>query len=723
MWYNVNNASPPKAVGQPVRRNDMDKTKDNGTITLPGGIKTTLEEGLDDLRYTRDFDRYLDVLCALKDRYLIILCIRNTTGQEIPEATLKKICSLGFSKYAAEPDMKYAGISYNGRIVYDEASKADSLPAVVDVNAAERNFCVSFEGKEAGIKIDGVDQSLNDKGINILVYDCKKSAITDVSGYDASEPEPGFYRRRKNPEFYHRNMSYDKEYIDSHIFVPEKYKSATALPMRRSYFSNRRLNVSEVERGIFLPSKHIYGDVYGGVCDENFNFVSGHRLLNARVSHNGNDGRHIVSSYEVPREDITCIDETVLYGGTLLEHPGHLIVECFADRLWWLAQNAGSDIKIAVELSWEATSLALKYGSFVDEFLYAFGISRDRVIFIEKPTQFKKIIVPDQASVPTYYCYPYEFTSEYITPFRYIRDQLTPGKYKKIYLTKSNNHQKNTVGEEYFINFFEKKGFEIVSPEDHNIKEKAELMYGAEEIVTLDGTNSLFSVFCKPSVKLTVLTRRQEFWDTPQQMITEALGIKDFYLVNTSGSFLNNSSSDDPLANYANGMTFMYVTEDFKRYVKHVYNEELDVDPIESFKNGLFEYLSSFAAYSADSVKFLAVKNIKMSDILQSLGEIIMGENFAPDKEYSPTGDEMRIRKLKRLRQEENEINASKIRLLTDKAKEYIEENTALKQSLTQLEAENAQLREKNSELSSYMAEITRLLDTLESQGDPPSEQ
>ena len=243
-------------------------------------------------------------------------------------------------------------------------------------------------------------------------------------------------------------------------------------------------------------------------------------------------------------------------------------------------------------------------------------------------------------------------------------------------------------------------------------------MYGADEVVTLDGTNSLFSVFCKPSVKLTVLTRRQEFWDTPQQMITEALGIKDFFLVNVSGSFLNNSSSDDPLANYAAGMTYMYVTEDFKNYVKQAFNEELDIIPIESFKDGLFEYLSSFADYCRGSVQFLSVKNIKMSDILQSLGEIIMGETYAPDKEYTPTDDERRLQKLKRLRREENEINASKIRALTDKAKEYIEENSLLKQSLALLEEENRQLREKNSEMSEYMAEVSRLLDALEAKDE-----
>ena len=442
----------------------MDKTNDNGTITLPGGIKMSLEECLDNLKFTRDFDLYLDTLCALKDRYLIILCIRDTVGQDIPEATLERIHGLGFSGYAVQPGMKYAGILHNGRIIRDEASGSDAPPLRADADIMGTNFCISFEGKEAEIKIDGLDQSLNDKGINILVYDCEKSEIADVSSYDISEPEPDFYISKKKPEFYHRNMRYDKEYIDSHIFVPEKYKAAVTLPMRRSYFSNRRLNVTEVKMGIFLPSKYIGVKPYGGVCDKNFNFISAHQLLNARTNCNRNDDRHIDSCYEVSRNDIIYIDETVLYGGTLIEHPGHLIVECFADRLWWAVQNADSNIKIAVDVIWNKKKLAETYGSFVRDYLDALGVSKDRLIIVDKPTQFKKIIVPDQSAIPVYYCYPYDFTDEYIKPFQHIAKQLGPGKYKKIYLTKRNNHLKNIVGEDYFIDFFAKMGFEIISP-------------------------------------------------------------------------------------------------------------------------------------------------------------------------------------------------------------------------------------------------------------------
>lgn len=670
-----------------------------------------------EMRFVRDFDLYLDILGALKKEYLIIFCIKNTTGQRIPDTAAEKIHKLGFLNYTAEPDMKYAGFSYNGRIVYDSASPLDKPPLSVDVNIKKTNFCVSFEGKEAEIKIDGENRSLKDKGLNILVYDCEKSEIKDVSCFCAEEDDPDYHR--KLPEFYHCNPFYDRQYIDSHIYVPERYKEMMSLPLRRSYFSNRELKVREVENGIFLPRKFSDG-AYGGICDEGFNFIAGHQVLNARRN-NRDDDRHIMGSYEVPSEEIEYIDETVLYGGTLIEHPGHLIVECFADRLWWLVQNPDSDIKIAVQIIWGKSVWSMKYNSFVAEFLDAFGIPRDRLIVIEKPTRFKSVIVPDQSSIPLNYCFPYEFTKEYILPFQHITKRLTPGKYKKIYFTKSKTYKKTVIGEEFFIDFFEKKGFKIIDPEEYTIKEKAELMYGADEVVTIDGTSSLFTVFCKPTARLTILTRRLDFWDTPQQLVTEALGIKDFYLVNTAGSILDNFS-DNTFSIYSSGLNTVYATEEFRKYVKYVYNEELEITPEESLKSILYEYISFFPVYYSDPTAERCLREMKVSHILQSICEVVLGKEMNEIFHDFSTQDENRLKNLKERLEKDNKLHEEKIKQLTEKAKEYIEENASLKNTLAQLEAENQQLREKNSELSAYMAEISTLFDALEAGGDPVSE-
>lgn len=247
------------------------------------------------------------------------------------------------------------------------------------------------------------------------------------------------------------------------------------------------------------------------------------------------------------------------------------------------------------------------------------------------------------------------------------------------------------------------------------------MMYGADEVVTVDGTNSIFAVFCKPSVRLTILTRKPDFWNTPHQLINEALGIKEFFLVNTSGNFLENFS-DDPFSNFSRGLAFVYVSKEFKKYVKHIYNEELDITPEESLKKHLYEYLANFPTYYSRPAAFRCVKNIKMTDIMRSMSETFLGRELDTSGFDPATDDDLRIRNLVQQLMTEREASAEKIKLLTEKAKEFIDENARLKASAAQLEAENEQLRREKAELTSYMAEISSLLDALEAQGGLPTE-
>ena len=210
----------------------------------------SIDECKKNFRHTRDFDLYLDMLNILKSQYLIIFCLKNTTEQNISEKTAEKIRSFGLVNFTAEPGMKYVGIVSKGTVVLDNSSSSSGKPLSFDVNYSKNiRLFISFEEKEAEIKINGEEQSLNDKGLNIVVYELKSSETIDACCYNASEV---------NPAFYHRNFYYDSQYVDTHIYMPESYIDSAALAFRRSYLSDRSLNVREVERGIFLPTEYVY---------------------------------------------------------------------------------------------------------------------------------------------------------------------------------------------------------------------------------------------------------------------------------------------------------------------------------------------------------------------------------------------------------------------------------------------------------------------------------
>lgn len=655
------------------------------TVTMPDGSVMPLEECMDNLLHTRDIDLYLDTLMAMQDRYLILLSVKDTPAGHMPDSVFNKVHNLGFSEFLKDLFRTYIGVIDRRKIIFNAHNKKEAMPIEYSADIDDIHLDLKSEARWNGrseIIINGENYSLNLRGINIVVFDYKAKKVIDSANYDSWFTPATFY---------HKNLELDDKYLDSHIYMPKKYMANLTLPIKISYFSNRKLSVKEVERGIFLPNKDIDGKTYGGVCDEKFNFIAGHQVIkpiNAPI-------RHICGSYSVPPEDIEYLDEEVVYGGSMMNHPGHLIVECFADRVWWLIKNADSNLKVAVTVIWKSNIVSRGYASFVKDYLNAFGIPKDRIIFVQKPTKFKKIIIPDQSAFPIDSMHPYEFTSEYVQVFQHITKRLSPAKYKKIYLTKSRTARKNIMGEEFFIKFFKERGFKIVNPEEHTIKEKAEFMYGADEVVTVDGTNALFAVFCRPSVRLTILSRLRNSWDTVQQLVTEAVGIKEFYLVNASGNFINN--------NYVHGLTLLCVTEEFKKYVKDVLNEDLEVTTEESLKNCLYEYLAYFAEHYSSPTPFNTIKNQKMLDVLQNVSEVFLDKEFDTSKLDLSTNES-------NLQNQVKDLDAQKS-TLTSQINTLTEENKALKSTKTQMETKIDQLHNDRNKLNAELAEANRQKD------------
>ena len=659
----------------------------------------SFEECVKKLKVTRDFGLYLDLLDRVKDRYLVIVCIKGPVDNNAHAEPLEKLVSMGFSKYSAEPVKKYAGIMNKGQIICDDLSEFYAEPQLLEKEISGTSIRISFRHGDFEIRVNGEDFTFGESELHIIIHDCEKSETIDASDYEAFEKKPGFF---------HHNFRYSDQYIKEHIYMPKKYmKRITTPSMKRSFFSDRELGVKEVENGIVLPKKTEIDKAYGGVCDESFNFIAGNRLFDEEQD---KDLRHFSESYTVPPEELCFLDETVLYGGHMSNHPGHLVVENFANKIWWLVKNDDGRIKIAVSVEspytvWEdKNKRSSVYAFFIKDFFAAMGIPEERIIFVERPTKFRRVIVPDQCLVNYIQLHPYEFTAEYIQVFQQIKNRITPSKYKKVYFAKTKTPQQNMIGEEYFIDFFEKKGFKIVYPEDHTLKEQAEFLYGADEAVMLEGTPPLWAVFCKPGTRLTVLGRTfagygAGRYSAPQNFINEASEV-EFFLVNVSATFVNVFSDEinDPSFYSDIGGTNLFllcVTEEFKRYVKDVFNEELDITPEESLRGILYDYLARIPKYFAKNRRgFASVKNIKVADIIENISEVFFREDFDTSAlNMDIITDEDMLRDRLELSLKENRSISNKLRLMADKAKELIDENTALRQHIARLEAENDLLR------------------------------
>lgn len=564
---------------------------------------------LEQLTNTRDMTVYTDMLGSVISKYTIIVCVKEQLGKYCPDSVLENLKKLGFSGISKDVPRAYAGICSKCTVLFDKSGGTSEERICFEDDIGSIKFDISSlpinHGNAASIMIGETEYSLNGRGVNIVVFDCERSELVDSVTYDACIP---------SCTMYHKNPKADDRFFDEHFFLPEKYKSVWQEPYRKKYSSNRRVGVNVFANAIIEPLRKISGRECGGVCDENYKFIAGHEnyIFDAKK----ND-RHICDCYKLSDpERPDRIDETVIWGGVMIDHPGHLLVETFPERMWWVCKNREINYRVAIIIKGKEQS-----ARFIEEFCELVDLPTERILIVKKPTQFSEVIVPDQSEWLYLHTTPYEVTDEFKAFYDDIRKKLTPGPYKKVYLTKRKTQRANVIGEDYFIDFYKQRGFEIIDPEDYTIKEKAEIMYGADEVVSPVGTNTLFSIFCKPTVKLTTFTRIKCQNLFSQNLAVETAGIEEVYVVNTDAAFLQCNE-------FVFGLAMMCVTDDFVRYCQAVLGETLSITPEESLKENTYKYLKYCPEYYTHPHCFELLKNQNMQTVLQNISEVFCGKDF-----------------------------------------------------------------------------------------------
>lgn len=647
------------------------------SIMLPDGSVKSFEKCEDNIKHTRDIELYLDTLYALRDRYLIILSVKDTPGELVSEPIFEKVHKLGFSKLTRDRWRTYIGVVDKGELFFDKSNGkvSASLEFAADLDAGHISVVSQTWKYKTSIKINNTDYSLDGRGWNIVVYDYTACAVIDSSVFDSNV---------ENPTFYHMNFELKQDYFDSHFFVSEKYKEGWIIPYKRSYYSNAKPGVKEVENGIILPNKAIDGRVYGGVCDENLNFIAGHSTHNKEF---GTRVRYISDGYKVLQKDLKYVDETVVYGGPVLDHPGHLMIELFANRIWWYLNNPDSNFKVAVILS---TISHIEHQQFIREFFELYGIAGDRLMFVTEPTKFKSVIVPDQCLVPIQIQETYSYTDEYLQVFKKMSSQIEASPYKKIYFSKSKVSRGNFFGEQFFIDYFKNKGYKIINPEDCTLQEKISYMLGADEFATFMGTNAIYSIFCKPSTMITLFSRTNWYSHGYLAAVYEAIHNKNLYCVDVALGFFHE--------NEWNGLFWVGITHEFKKYAKKVFNEEIVTDPKEYLQENLYKYFCRVLDFYSHPTYFNSLKSQKIITILQNMSEVFFGKEFDVSKLDLTTNED---------------VLKKQINMLTSDLKKSEKCVIELEESLTQadnsLKAQAEKLKNEQKKTAELLSQLQQM--------------
>lgn len=290
------------------------------------------------------------------------------------------------------------------------------------------------------------------------------------------------------------------------IFVDEGSLNAFRTVCEKKYVQDKPLGVAEVPNGcILLRQKGGFKGI--GVLDDH----------NVPVDFSKRD--YPEDEFVVP-DDPDIRDETVIYGGYLFEHWGHFLVESTC-RLWYVLQNERDKTPVVFAVSRKPSKV------FTD-FFELLGVS-DRIVFIDRPTRFAKVLVPEPSFV---FCRQDGISPLFLMPFDRIIERVEAGGYDKVYLSKSKwtGLDFQCFGEEKLERAFRANGYRVVYPERMTLKEQVAVLKGASEIASPAGTlahNILFASSCR--TRLIVLNRTSSALPV-QACLNELKNIKCCYV-------------------------------------------------------------------------------------------------------------------------------------------------------------------------------------------------
>ncbi len=266
----------------------------------------------------------------------------------------------------------------------------------------------------------------------------------------------------------------------------------------RDWFIDEPATAHTIHNAIILPARHHAGlEWQGGLCDETGCFLEGHR----RINDSSTVLEEILSGYPIP-EEIIRTSETVIYGGLLFAHFGHIITESLS-RLWYYLDYPDCRYRY-VFLSQGIRPEYL-------EFIYMLGIRHEQILIIDEPMQFANVIVPEQTVF-----FNGGYRKKALGIYNTIRDSVVPQTHEKIYLTRT-GHDDRTVNEKYFENQFRNMGYQVIAPEQLSVREQVALMAGARQIACINGTLPHQILFSQDDVEITILQRTTavlagQFW-------------------------------------------------------------------------------------------------------------------------------------------------------------------------------------------------------------------
>ena len=248
-----------------------------------------------------------------------------------------------------------------------------------------------------------------------------------------------------------------------------------------------------IENGIVLPRKRFVenGNIIdrGGVIDRELNYIE----ESTEYDFGG--------KYDFDLASIQKSEESVIYLGRAFPHYGVILID-FLRRAYFKYSEEGKTMKVCFCGVYCEPGTFGKHDKKSWELLSAIGLSREDMIDVRAPTQFKKVYIPEPG-----FEYERYYHDEFRIPYKALYDKVEAKSFKNVYLSRGKIPQKKETGEAFIEKFFRINGFYVLYPDEAHITEQVQVLKGAECIASVQGTGAYNILFCTPGTKQIIIRR------------------------------------------------------------------------------------------------------------------------------------------------------------------------------------------------------------------------
>ncbi len=144
-----------------------------------------------DYAFETDIYKYIDKLNAEKHNLVISISSKDTPGIPLSATLAEKLKSLGINtNLQGKHWCGYSAIIYKGLVADEKCVYEQSVDVSLYSNGLniESVSAPLHAGNKSSIRINGVEYSLNRRGLNFVIYDLNKQCVTDQISFDTHVP-------------------------------------------------------------------------------------------------------------------------------------------------------------------------------------------------------------------------------------------------------------------------------------------------------------------------------------------------------------------------------------------------------------------------------------------------------------------------------------------------------------------------------------------------------